>query len=439
MRLVGPGFIVVHIVALHAAALWFRHAGDGAPLSADVEEVAPATPASGEPATGASDADEAPRPQLPTVPALRPGPLELDRVREEGEKLVADLGNGWTAELTTDTKLQRAAERVLKQGRVPLGAVVVVDVKSGDVLAMAERFDRDHEAVPPMDPAGPAHLALRAVAPAASVFKIVTAAALLDAGVAPDASFCFKESPHRISAADLEGEGTRCSTIGDGLAHSTNGLFARLASEKLDRARLDQVARRFGFNQVVPFAVLNEASRAQLPRDDLEYARAAAGFWHTWLTPLHGALIAAAVAGDGQMPSPQFVARLRSPTGDVLEAPRQGPFTTAMTPEIAAHLRKMMRETVEDGTARRAFAKAGDALEGLAVGGKTGSLTANKPVTAWTWFVGFAPAEDPQIAFAVMVGNGPLWWMRATDVARDVLAAWNKQRRAVEAPAVAHR
>jgi cell division protein FtsI/penicillin-binding protein 2 len=440
MRLVGPGFIVAHVVALHAVALWFLHSrGDEAPLSANVQ--APSAPADAPSAPTATPDPQAPAaPALPAAPSLRPGPLELDKVREEGDKQLADLGNGWTAELTTDVKLQHAAERVLKQGRIPMGAVVVLDAKSGDVLAMAERLDKTHPAVPAMDASGPPHLALRAVAPAASVFKIITAAALLEAGVPGDKQFCFHDAHHRITEKVIEkdDDGNKCANIGQGLAQSANGLFAKLALDNLDRNKLEAAARRFGFNTVVPFPLLTEASTIFVPHGDLELARAAAGFWHTKLTPMHGALIAAAVAGDGHLPAPQFVARLRSPTGDVVDAPRPPAFATAMSPEVAATLRKMLRETVEDGTAHRAFAHA-DGLDGLTVAGKTGTLSATNPNTNYTWFVGFAPADDPQVAFAVMVGNGAMWWMKATDVAREVLLAWHKEHRHADAPAVARR
>ncbi|MCA9540191.1 MAG: penicillin-binding protein, partial [Myxococcales bacterium] len=62
------------------------------------------------------------------------------------------------------------------------------------------------------------------------------------------------------------------------------------------------------------------------------------------------------------------------------------------------------------------------------LGGKTGTLALRDPYTSYTWFVGFAPLDDPQIAIAVMVGNGELWWQRAIDIARDTLAEYFQKK-----------
>ena len=87
-----------------------------------------------------------------------------------------------------------------------------------------------------------------------------------------------------------------------------------------------------------------------------------------------------------------------------------------------------MEATVRSGTARRAFAKWPESIRHIKVGGKTGTLALREPYTFYTWFVGYAPVKDPEIAIAVMVGNGRLWWQRGTDVAADVMASYFKAR-----------
>jgi peptidoglycan glycosyltransferase len=105
---------------------------------------------------------------------------------------------------------------------------------------------------------------------------------------------------------------------------------------------------------------------------------------------------------------------------------------------VAEALGAMMRETVTRGTAQRAFARPPRELRGVRVAGKTGSLHEKKPFRDHTWFVGYAPAENPQVVVASVVINGPLWRVHAPWVAREALAAYFADHlaevRVVEAP-----
>ncbi|MCK6571442.1 hypothetical protein L6V77_10150 [Myxococcota bacterium] len=425
-RLFTPTFIVVHLVLLHLVVVWFRAPSTGAS--------APGTPAATE---GASPGPNG-APSAPPRPVSRPGPLDLEKIQpDEGRRMTADLGNGFTGELTLDARLQKESRKILDRGKVPVGAVVVLDVQNGNVLALADRYKAEHPAAPRFGEGGPQSLALRAFAPAASVYKVVTAAALLEAGVSGSAAFPYLAGHHRVGPDHVAAppKGAPTATLGEGLSKSINGLFARLASEKLDHDALDGISSRFYFNQVLPFPALTEASLAQVPRQPLERARMAAGFFHSKLTPLHAAVLAAAVAKDGMLPAPRLVERIVAADGTVEEAPPPHALGRAIESETARMVAKMLRQTTEDGTARRSFSKVPKALEGIDVAGKTGTLTDDTTSTDYTWFVGFAPAQSPRVAFAVLVGNGPLWYVRATDVARDVLAAYFEG----EAPAVATR
>jgi cell division protein FtsI/penicillin-binding protein 2 len=97
-------------------------------------------------------------------------------------------------------------------------------------------------------------------------------------------------------------------------------------------------------------------------------------------------------------------------------------------PEVAAELARMMRTTVTEGTARRAFRQDSRSrrspLHGVEIAGKTGSLADTSPYRDYSWFVGFAPMDDPQIAVATVVVNERLWHVRASQVAREALAAY---------------
>ena len=420
-RLVSPRFIAAHMVALHVLAFCFIGLGDADPQP-DLVPQGPAT-ATGDTAPQSTLADELAR---HATTLTRPGALDLKKVYRDHDRLLADLGEGWTAELTTDGDLQARITRILNRSRVPFGAVVMLDVSSGEVLALADRYDERHPVAPRLEAGGPPHLALRAFAPAASVFKIITAASLMDdANVSTRRAWPHKTGTRRIYLSHLgklKGRPPR-ATLGEALAKSNNGVFARLADGKLEREVLLAATQRFGFNQVIPFPLLTDASTARVPRNRLERARMAAGFWHTQLTPLHGALIAAAVARGGRLPAPRLVRRLEAPDGRMVQGPARQDLAVAMKASTAKHLRQMMAAAVRSGTARRAFSKWPSSLQDVQVAGKTGSLASRDPYTGYTWFVGFAPVEAPEVAIAVMVGNGELWWQRATDIARDALAA----------------
>ncbi|MGK0361002.1 MAG: peptidoglycan glycosyltransferase [Bradymonadia bacterium] len=420
-RLLTPGFIVLHIVALHALIAWFDGPGRSPTAQAETANAAPVPDALPE-----AEGDDGPSAQAAgyELPKTLPGALDLRAIYPDNDQMLATLGNDWTAELTTDVRLQAIATKALNRARVPFGAVVVLNPKTGDVLAMADRYDETHPSAPKLSKDGPPHLALRAVAPAASVFKIITATALLENGLNPDLRYPYVRAKRRIYKQHLDAppRGAQLSSVGDALAKSNNGFFARQSSERLTRESLEGVARRFGFNKIVPFPLATDASTVRVPRNSLERARMSAGFWHSRLTPLHGALIAAAVANDGSLPTPRLVKTLISPDGQRIDSPKRGPFAEPMTAATARQLRKMMARTIRVGTGRRAFKKWPKSLRHIAVGGKTGTLALRDPYTFYTWFVGYAPVDDPQVAIAVMVGNGEKWWQRGIDVAQVVLS-----------------
>ena len=358
--------------------------------------------------------------------ALLPGALNPSKIFVDGDRMVADLDNGWSADLTVDPYLQKRTKSILTRAKVAFGGVVVLDVKSDNVLVLADHYEEGHPSAPAAPAAGePAHLTLRPIAPAASVFKVVSSAALLSEGVPLNKEFGFKRAVRRIGSSHIEAppRGAAKASLGRALATSNNGFFARVTDSKLPRDRLIDTAHAFGFNRVIPFPLLTSASTANIPRNRLERARVAAGFWHTKLTVLHAALIGSAIAGNGDLPSPRLVTRLHSAEGHVVEAPPRQALGQATTPKIAKQLRTAMGDTVKRGTARRSFSSWPKKLKHITVGGKTGSLAKRDPYTSYTWFVGYAPVDDPQIAIAVLVGNGEKWWRRAGDVASDILAA----------------
>lgn len=370
--------------------------------------------------TGVSNGEPLRRSERRSAPDRFAG-LDLSKTRVEKTRVVVSLPNGEIAELTLDPDLQRAALEPMKRHRVPEAGVVMMDVKTGEVLVYASAVHgRDSFDVN-----------ARAEAPAASVFKIVTGAALIEkAGLTPKTNQCYRGGRSRIRAAELTEDPRRdglCATLDQAMGRSINVIFARLAQKHLTPSDLRTMGGALGFGAPVPFVVANEAPLIDIPQEPVEFARTAAGFWHTSLSPLAGASMVQAVANGGLALKPRIVRSTHK--GDRLTWRSDGDpriLRRAMKPKTARALTEMMVETVSSGTGRKSFRdKRGRAyIPGVEIAGKTGSLTRHKKKRLYSWFVGFAPANDPEVAVAVLVVNTPLWHIKAPQLARTVLQAY---------------
>jgi peptidoglycan glycosyltransferase len=340
------------------------------------------------------------------------GAMSYDAVRG---RFVAPYGAG-QATLSISPRIQQGLEKLLSEYRVPTAAVVLVEVRTGRVLALAERDERGRGR----------GVSLQPIAPAASVFKIVTSAALLERGIASDSEICFHGGKHRIQKALLADDprrDRRCLTLAHAFGKSVNVVFAKLAGRDLTPEILRDEATRFLFNAAIPFEWPVEPSRAHIPDEPFELATTAAGFGSVRLSPLHGALIASIVANGGKFVPPRVVDLVDGAPPPAGPKPRR-----VISPEVASALAVMMRTTVTDGTARKVFRRdhwsRRSPLREVTVAGKTGSLSDASPFKDYSWFVGFAPVEDPQVAVAAVVVNDRLWRVKAPFVAREALSAY---------------
>lgn len=315
----------------------------------------------------------------------------------------------WPSPSRGEDALRARLDGLMVRARARRVAASLVHVPSGRVLVNVGRSSKGPDR----------RLCLQPWAPAASVFKIVTAAALIESGVSPSERVCYAGGGlRRLKPRDLLDDPRRdstCRTLSEALAHSTNVIFAKLAKRHLDPTILERYVEAFGFGERLSENL--QPSPAEVPDDDMERARMAAGFFHVRLSPLHGALIAAAVARGGEM---------------ILPGRADGEPRRVIREETAAALRKMLLATTTDGTARKAFYdKRGRPYLGrIRVAGKTGSLAERGPFRDYSWFVGYAPANDPEVAVGVVVENGPKWWTRGHLLARDVLRAYFQEKSA---------
>ncbi len=327
----------------------------------------------------------------------------MARARPDGAGGLRVASGGGQRLLTIEPSLQEALTEVLTSYQTPYAAVVVLEPATGRVLAMAEHS----EAEPQLH-----GLATQALFPAASIFKLVTATALLDAGLGPDDVGCAHGGKRHIQAKLLEDSRAdqTCLSLAEAMGHSANAVFAKLTHQHLTAEQLLAAADALHFNRPFDFVVPTGVSLARVPEDPLGLATTGAGFGDVYLSPLHGAMLASVAANRGLW---------RPPVLFEDEVDASPPTERILSEEQATALVRMMEETVTHGTARRYFR--GPALR-TAVG-KTGSLSDKPPLPYrdYTWFVGFAPRDNPRVAVAAVVVNDVRWRIHAPWLAGEAL------------------
>ncbi len=364
-------------------------------------------------------------PSAAADPASAPAPLvDLRRIRLNGDVATAPTANAGQAELTLDPELQRAADELLRDTGAPAAALIAIDVRSSQLLVFTER--------------GHAGLLTSARAPAASVFKLVTTAALFETtNLTPADEICTLGGERAVERRHLEAPKNgdiRCAPFSQALGHSRNAAYAQVVTRYLLRSDLIEVAARLGFNDRVPFDAAIPTGRLSVPYNDLSFARTATGFENSTLSVLGGAYLASVVANGGLAPRLKIV---RS-AGDYA-APRESEFLgRVLSFATARRLSRMMEITVRGGTAHHAFSDEDGRpyLGQLRVAGKTGTLQPRPGAPTSSWFIGFAPVDSPRIVVSVLLQNGPVWRRKGAEVARDFLRVYfsRQHRPGVTAP-----
>ncbi len=319
-------------------------------------------------------------------------------------------------EYSIDAGIQLQAEEIFEQYHPDFGALVAIDAESGRILASTSTNRAfNFTGIP----------AFRATIPAASVFKVITAAAAIEENQYHGESIiAYSGRDHTLYRSQVlkpEVRGwKRLSTLKTAFAHSINSVFGRLGVFSIGAEGIQVFADRFWFNRPIPTEFEIEASKIATLRDKWEIAEAASGFTQgTTMSPVHGAMIAAAIANDGRMMEPYFIQSAMLKGGQVLYRPEPKLLSQAISPQTANELRTLMRETVVRGTGRKSFKGFfKGSFHELDVGGKTGSLTGKDPGGKVDWFVGFARAGGRKIGVAVVTVHQKYWTVKSAYIAR---------------------
>jgi peptidoglycan glycosyltransferase len=334
-----------------------------------------------------------------------------------------DAPKGGSVQLTIDPAAQAAAFEGLSAlpGNVQ-GSVVALEPDTGKILAMvslpsydpnrlashdlgavSDAFDRLNK-----DPDEPLlNRAIQTRLPPGSTFKVVTAAAAIesgnyDAGDLVPGGATYQLPLTRGESGQIDNEGRDCGTgripFTQAMENSCNTTFAALAVEVGAEAMTEQ-AEAFGFNSHY-LDDLGPQAESVFPTkmDEAQVGQAGIGQYAVAATPLQMAMVAGGIANAGTVMKPYLVDEVQSPELDVLRKTEPTELSRAVSASTASEVTKLMVSTVDNGTANPA------AIPGVSVAGKTGTAqSGQEDVPPYAWFISFAPADDPQVAVAVMI------------------------------------
>ena len=327
---------------------------------------------------------------------------------------------GASVELSIDPVAQQAAFDALGDYT---GAVVVTEPATGRILAMVSKptFDPTALASHDTDDVLAAYRALnddptdplinRAIGgslnPPGSVFKLVVASAALESGrFTPDSSF------PNVQAYTLPGSSSQVTNSGGGLCGSGDTVTLATAVSlscnvpmaemgvQLGAAAIRAQAEKFGFDTELEIPMSVEASTYPQTTDDAQTALTAFGQYEVRATPLQIAMVSAGIANGGNVMQPSLIDSITTSDLKTVESFSPKQYSDPLSSSESADLTEAMQSVVSAGTGTNAK------IDGVDVAGKTGTAEGGTGDPYTLWFTGFAPAKDPEVAVAVVVGNG---------------------------------
>lgn len=351
--------------------------------------------------------------------------------------LTGQTPKGGSVSLTIEPKVQQAAWDALGNNS---GAVVAINPRTGAILAMVSKAAYDPNLLAShnsndvisayktllADPTRP--LINRAIAGdlyyPGSVFKLVTTSAALDSGkYTPTDTF---PNPGTLTLTGTStninnAEGGNCGggatvTIADALRLSCNIPMAQLGAA-LGGDVLKKYATAYGYGQKlsIPMAVTPSVYNIG---DTAQVQLSAFGQFEDRVTPLQVAMTSAAIANGGSLMQPTLIKEITAPDLTVVQPFEQKVFSQPITPATSATMTQLMINNVSNGAASNAR------ISGVDVAGKTGTAQNGDGKRYTLWFTGFAPANDPQVAVAVVVENGTSFGnVVAAPIAKTVIEA----------------
>ena len=342
----------------------------------------------------------------------------LDSANAAGDQLTAQTPKGETLQYSIMGDLQKRVHDFMAAQQVPYGVFVAIEPATGRILALTS-----YSAIEPQWSEG----AFFNLYPMASLFKIITASAALEAKrITPETVVEFRgrsysENP-RYWEISPRGKNSRMD-LTLAMGKSVNPVYGRVASNIAGKQSIMESVHKFGFNQALLTGTPAKESKAAEPLDDHGLMLMGAGLDHeVKLSPLHAAAIIAAIANGGRMMAPSLTDKMINGKGESkdIHSPRE--IRRLVSPETALALTRMLSTSVTSGTSRRAFHdRRGRPLLKMQIAAKTGSIDGTDPRGHYSWFAAYAPAQDPRIAVVALVINEDKWRIKSAQVGEQAL------------------
>ena len=336
-----------------------------------------------------------------------------------------EMRSGYDLNLTIDNDLQKYAYEKLARRN---GAVVALEPSTGKILAMvsypdfnpsAQSLEESWKYIVESENAPLLSRATNGLYPPGSTYKIVTASTAYSAGY--NSKTFNDEGVFEINGLKVENYGGKSyGEIGleDAFKYSSNYVFCTLGYE-LGANNVLNSAEAFGINKQFETDIPVSKSRIEYKKMyDADAALVSIGQGQLLMTPLHVAMMGAAVANGGKIMKPYLVDTITASSGVVIGSAKPQTLYQPISAECAAYLNELMIGVVKSGTGRSA------AIPGITVAGKTGTAE-NETDKDHAWFVGYAPAENPKIVVAVLLENdGGAGGTNAAPIARSIMSKY---------------
>jgi cell division protein FtsI/penicillin-binding protein 2 len=340
---------------------------------------------------------------------------------------IQNNGKRLRVQTSIDRSLQDYLIKKLDRKNSSQIGIVAMDPEDGRILSLVG-YDRS-------DPLN--NPCLDSSFPAASIFKIITAAAALEKGnLHLDSRLQYNGGKYTLYKSQLKEKTNKYTnkiSLKDAFAKSVNPVFGKLGLLYLGKEELESYAKAFGFNRPINFEIFLSPSPIVLTDEPYQWAEIASGFnRQTKMSPVHGALISATIFNQGRLIEPTIIDRIVDEKGVELYQSQPATIDQAFAPETSDELDELMKATIRSGTVRSAFRKyrKDKIISRLEIGGKTGTINNRTDDVKYEWFVGYAQdkAGDGKLILSVLVAHEKYIGIRAAQYAIMAFKKYFKTR-----------
>ena len=325
-------------------------------------------------------------------------------------------------------KLERLKK--LGRGKPQQIAMVVLEPCSGKILALAG-FDLLNPETNPC---------FNSDFPAASIFKIITAAAAVEElGFTPQTPLYFNGSKYTLykrQLKDIKNKYTAKISFANAFAESVNPVFGKIGQNRLGNTILESYGNKFNFNQDIESELLLEPSRLEITDSPYKWAEIGCGFNHsTTISPIFAAMISSTIVNNGKKAAPSIIEKIVDSKNDIIYDKKNTSVSEVIKKDTAIVMQSLMQKTIKAGTVRKTFKgyNQDKILSKLVIGGKTGSIYNKEHTIKYDWFTGFAKQKNEtaetkknKIAVSIIVGHGDFIGTRAGKYGKMIIKEYYK-------------